>query len=220
MSKLTSTRVATVPDVGRMSKALERPGIDTRVWACRAIVTKIVIDRDNGVLLDVTLLPDEIEETAKLAPMYAGDGFGFYLPVRVDDEVIVVSPMGSPDHGLEAYPRVWDEADKPPSDVADNPEDVLLHIRPGKSLRIVSEGAGDLIVDPRGTGKVKLGAETGLQPAALGTDLETRIVAIETVLLAHVHTGGTLAGGLTGPIPAPLPVLGTPTFQAAKAEVK
>lgn len=159
MSKLTSTRVATVPDVQRMSKAFERPGIDTRVWAWRAIVTKIVIDRDHGVLLDVTLLPDEIEETAKLAPMYAGAGFGFYLPVRLDDEVVVISPMGSPDHGLEAYPRVWDGADPPPQDVVDNPEDVLLHIRPGKNLRIVTEGEGKVVIDARGDGVVELGDE-------------------------------------------------------------
>jgi hypothetical protein len=160
MSKLTSTRVATVPDVQRMSKAFERPGIDTRVWACRAVVTKIVIDRDHGVLLDVTLLPDETPETAKLAPMYAGAGFGFYLPVRVDDEVLVVAPMGSPDNGLEAYPRVWDGADPPPRDVVDNPEDVLLHIRPGKNLRIVTEGAGKVVIDPRDTGVVELGGES------------------------------------------------------------
>ncbi len=159
MAKLTATRVATAPDVGRMGKALERPGIDTRVWACRAIVEKIVIDRDNGVLLDVILLPDEIPETAKLAPMYAGAGFGFYLPVRIDDEVIIISPMGLPDHGLEAYPRVWDGADPPPQDVVDNPEDVLLHIRPGKSLRIVTEGEGKVIIDPRDTGVVELGGE-------------------------------------------------------------
>ena len=90
MGKLTATRVSTVPDVNRMGEALKRPGIDTRIWACQAIVTQIVIDRDHGVVLGVTLLPDEIEEVAKLAPMYAGAGFGFYLPVRVDDEVIVV----------------------------------------------------------------------------------------------------------------------------------
>jgi hypothetical protein len=159
MSKLTKTRVATVPDVGRMAEALKRPGIDTRVWAWRAIVTKIVIDKDHGVLLDVTLLPDEVEETAKLAPMYAGAGFGFYLPVRVDDEVIVISPMGSPDHGLEAYPRVWDGADPPPQDVVDHPQDVLLHVRPGRSLRIVTEVLGKVIIEPRGLGVVELGGE-------------------------------------------------------------
>ena len=57
-----SSRVATTPDVNRISKALERPGIDPRLWICVAYVTKFSIDVE-GPLVDVLLMPDRIPET-------------------------------------------------------------------------------------------------------------------------------------------------------------
>ena len=219
MSGLTATRVATTPDVGLIGEALKRPGMDTRVWSEQAIVEKIVIDADHGVLLDVICLATGVSETAKLFAAYNGNRYGLHLPVLVDDEVLVLAPMGEPDFGLIALPTSWDGADPPPQEIVDHPEDVVLVVREDTKFRLVLEGDGDAIIDPRGSGKVFLGGETGLQPAALGTDLEARISTLEASFIGHVHTGVTTGSGSTLAT-APVPVLGTPTFQAAKVEVK
>jgi len=164
-------------------------------------------------------LSSKIEETARLVAPYNGSGYGLHLPVLVDDEVLVLAPMGEPDYGLIALPTSWDEADPPPQDVVDNPTDVVLVVKKDTSIRIVLEGSGNAVIEPRGSGIVKLGGESGLESAALAESLETRIALLETSFIAHVHTGVLVGAALSG-VATPPPVLGTPTFQASKVKVK
>ena len=109
-----------------------------------------------------------------VAPDYAGDGFGFYTPIEVDDEVVVVAPSGDPAEGLVVARRLWSAADPPPQEAIDHPADVLLHVKAGASIRIVvSDG-----------GKILLGGPDSSEPLPLGNVL--------VQALKELVTGGVL----------------------------
>jgi hypothetical protein len=199
---LTGSRATGKLDVNRLSKAVERPGIDPRVWACRAVVTRVVADRDHGVLVDVVLLPSGIEETAKIAPLYAGAGFGLYLPARPDDEVLVWAPNGNPDDGLEVVARVWDGADPPPAEVADHPDDVLLFVRPGQTLRLVVADGGDVVVDARGAGVVKLGSEVDAELRRGAREGDSIAIAGSDLAALQANLDGRYTVGAGAPLSA------------------
>ncbi len=102
-------------------------------------------------------MPSRKRETCRVAAAYAGAGFGLYAPVEVDDEVVVEAPSGDPDHGLILSSRLHSASDPPPSDYAANPGDVLLVVKPGKNVRLITAGGGDVILEARGDGRVLLG---------------------------------------------------------------
>ena len=170
-------RAASGLDFNMLSKAMTRPGIDPRSWCSLAIVQSVVIDEAAGVFCDVLLMPSKRRETARLGAAYAGSGFGFYAPVKVDDEVLVSAPGGDPAQGLVITQRLWSPADVPPSGLEATPEDVVLVVEADKSLRLTVQGGGDVVVTAA-DGKVKLGGEAA-----------TRGVA----RLDDTTTGGTLA---------------------------
>lgn len=139
-------RVSNSVDVGRLASAVSRPGIDPRIWSSLAFVTAIHMDAEHGPFADVVLLPDGTQATARLGAVYAGGGFGFYVPVEVDDEVKVEAPSGDPAAGIIISTRQWSAADKPPQAAIDHPTDVLLHLKPGTTLRIIASGGGKLLL--------------------------------------------------------------------------
>lgn len=171
------SRVSSTVDFARLSAAISRPGIDPRVWVSYAIVTaEPVIDtsaagQDAGVFVDLVLLPTQMQATARVGALYAGNGFGLYTPLHTDDEVLVVAPSGDPAEGLVVTQRLWSPSDLPPQAVADHPEDVSLVIETGKSLRVTVQGGGNVVLAVD-SGKVYLGAEDGTEPVALGTTLQ------------------------------------------------
>jgi hypothetical protein len=170
-------RAASGLDFNMLSKAMTRPGIDPRSWCSLAIVQSVVIDEAAGVFCDVLLMPSKRRETARLGAAYAGSGFGFYAPVKVDDEVLVSAPGGDPAQGLVITQRLWSPADVPPAGLEATPEDVVLVVEADKSLRLTVQGGGDVVVTAA-DGKVKLGG-----------DAATRGVA----RLDDTTAGGTLA---------------------------
>lgn len=203
-------------DTRRIARALSHPGIDPRVWASEAIVKKVNVSA-NGVYLDVLLIPDKLNETARWSTMYSGDGFGLYFPVRVDDTVLVVAPSGEPDYGLVAGPCWWSPAEAVPQDAQDNPNDALLVMQADRNVRFVTLGAGNLVLDPRGTGKVLLGGETGTSPMLLAALLDQ--------LNNHVHgaPGTPPVSAPPGVLPNPNPFTLAPNValsQSAKVEGK
>jgi phage baseplate assembly protein gpV len=129
-----------------MGRALARPGMDPRSWCSLAIVQSVVVDEAEGVFCDVLLMPSKRRETARLGAAYAGSGWGLYAPPMVDDEVLVSAPSGDPALGLVITSRLWSPADVPPADAATHPEDVLLTVRPGKTVRLVVSGGGKVIL--------------------------------------------------------------------------
>lgn len=166
---LKNSRVTGALDTVRLGNALARPGMDTRIWSSLAIVLKVVVDPDEGVFVDVRLMPSRLKETARLGCEYAGAGFGVYFPVEVNDEVLVEAPSGDPDHGLVIVRRLHGAADPPPTQVADHPADALIVVKRNASLRIIASGTGKIVLQVD-EGKVLLGDEGADKGVARATD--------------------------------------------------
>ncbi len=160
-------RARTGIDPTRLAEAMTRPGMDSRSWVSLAVVTDFSVDATYGVYADIVLVPDGDEYTARVGPIYAGNGFGLYAPLKVDDEVLVVCPSGHPDDGWVIVARMWSAADKPPTVPDDQVEDVLLKVEADKTLRLVVAGTGNVVIQVD-NGKVALGDEAVLTDPLAG----------------------------------------------------
>lgn len=153
-------------DIGAMAAAASRPGIDPRVWLTLATVKDVAVDSAEGAFADVQY-QNELGtlETAYVAVPYAGDGYGFWCPLKVDDTVLVAVPMGDSGYGPMVVARCWNAADKPPADIRQGEEavrDVVLRVEPGQRLKIRTSGADDGIdIVVEGTGKFAVETGTG-----------------------------------------------------------
>lgn len=166
-----------------MREFVRGPGVDSRFWIKLAHVDSVVVDPEEGIFADVTLLPESQTVTAFVGTSYAGDGFGFYAPIQVDDLVLVAIPDGDTDAGAWIIARGWNSADKPASDFRGSApapvegapgmyqpvEEVILRAKPGtKTTIVVSAGANvDIKVEGAGNcnlivnaGSVNLGSDT------------------------------------------------------------
>jgi hypothetical protein len=237
-------------DAGKISRLVSRPGVDPRTWITLARVVQTGFDPDHGFFADVEFEPTGEEQTCLIGAAYAGDGFGFFMPPKPDDIVVVAVPYGDQDSGPVIISRVWTGADKPMSDGGtgnEATEDVLLYVEPGKNLRVratggggitmTTEGDGDIRLQAKGGGKVKLG-DTALQPAVLGNTLYDWMQTVEnrfttlgaqasTLLAAynaHTHTVAAAPGTTATPIPPASPSPPTPPIppdpRATDTEVK
>lgn len=176
--------ISSTPDTNRMAEALSRPGIDPRTWKSLAIVTVVHVDPGHGHFVDVTLLPLGQPGTARVGSQYAGNGFGSYFPIAVDDEVVVGLPDGDPMAGMVVLARLWCAADPPPAEAAANPGDVLLvKAAPGATTRVIVSGGGDVVVEARDGGKVLLGAEAADRGVARqGDETKVDLAALQACL--------------------------------------
>ncbi len=234
-------------DPSRLAGLVSRPGIDPRVHLTFGIVDRVVVDPEQGVFVDVTLLPHEDNETAVLGVPYAGGGFGMYTPVQEDDTVLLAIPEGDCDYGPVIIARMWSSGDKPFSEMQGTPltgqeagqyeaaEKVILRCKPGTPYEIyVSEGANitikvegsgnaNVIVD---TGKVYLGDITGTEPAAKGTTLKSYLDNLKSWIDLHKHaylnvmTPAITTPPATVPAGTPDPSPTVPAISATKVEVK
>lgn len=159
-------------DTGRLRHLISGPGVDTRFHIMEAVIDKVTVDPSEGVFCDISLLPFEQPETAFLGVPYAGDGFGFYFPVEVDDVVLVAIPDGDPGAGPVVISRMWSAADKPPAELkgtadSDNPgqfhpsKDVILRCKPGSNTKIIVSAGANVNITVEGAGNVNLGVESG-----------------------------------------------------------
>lgn len=237
-------------DLGKLSSAVSRPGVDPRVWITLAQVDDVGGDAEEGIFADVTFLPSGEEQSVLVGSAYAGAGYGQVIKPKVGDLVVVAVPEGSQDSGPIIIGRMWNGAEPPPAGALsgdDVTDDLFTRVKDGDSFRLYvdgggqilldTNGAGDIRVQTRGAGKVKLG-EGALQPAVLGNDLcawmqsvENRLSAAatvgSTVLAAYnLHTHGvTTAPGTTATTSAPAaPSFPTPPVapevRATKTELK
>jgi hypothetical protein len=197
-------KAATIPDVSRIARALQRPGIDPRAWVSLALVQSVVVDAD-GAFCDVLLVPSNRRHTARLGAAYAGSGWGLYAPPQVEDEVVVMAPDGDPSAGLVIVSRVWSRVDAPPTEAQENPEDVVLVVRPDRSLRLSVSGGG----------KVYLGGSDGTKPVAHVDSEITVTLSIDDVAALGLTSS---AGPVTAT--APVTLTGTVTTGSAVVEVK
>lgn len=217
------SRVTTGFDMARMANALSRPGIDPRIWISYGVLTsEPYIEMRNGqqdVLVDVTLLPSGDQETARVGAAYAGNGFGLYMPLHEDDEVLVLAPSGDPDQGLVIAQRLWSPADPPPQEVATHPEDVTLVVEAEKNLRLNVKGAGNVVISAE-EGKVKLGSESATKGVARVDDTTTNgalsVTAVGPVVtLTYTPASGT-PQAITLTFPDPVLAVGGPLNLSGK----
>jgi phage baseplate assembly protein gpV len=185
-------RASSQIDFAAMGRVLARPGMDPRSWCSLAIVQSVVVDEAEGVFCDVLLMPSKRRETARLGAAYAGSGWGLYAPPMVDDEVLVSAPSGDPALGLVITSRLWSPADVPPADAATHPEDVLLTVRPDKSLRLVVSGGGKVVL---GTADASRGVARLDDQVNIGTKTVTVQVLVPSPPSGTVPTVITDVGG-------------------------
>lgn len=195
---MLKSRVGRSPDFGRMAEAVSRPGIDPRCWVSTAYVSAFTID-EEGPRVDVILMPSEQPEVARVATEYAGPGFGFYVPVDVDDEVLVGYPNGDPEEGLVVLRKLWSKSDTPPAGAIDDPTCILLHAKEDCTVKIKATGAGTVIVEAP---SVLIQNEGGSpQELAYKSDVE----AVASAVNGHTHLGVPHATSTTGPMTAIVP---------------
>jgi hypothetical protein len=172
---LKNSRAVGTIDVSRLAAAVRGPGIDSRTWVSLAIVNAVKMDSDEGVFVDVTLMPSRRPEVARVGQEYAGPGFGLHTPLQVDDEVLVTAPDGDPDNGLVVTRRLHSASDPPSQEAVDNPQDVVLVVKEGQSVRIITSGGGSVILEGRGGGSLVLlgGEDASARSAREGDTVST-----------------------------------------------
>lgn len=196
---LNLTRVCGTMDVGRLAAAVSSPGIDPRTWFSCGIVVAIGFDSE-GLFVNVTLLPTGSTYPARVATPYSGPSFGANVPLELNDEVAIAIPDGDPQHGCVVIGRFNSASDPVPQDALDNPNDIVLVIKPGQAIRMnVSAG-----------GKAYFGSTNATDAAVLGTTYrsaeDTLITALNTFVIAISTFAGTCT---TTPASTPAATLAT-----------
>lgn len=196
-------------DQNRTGAGVSFPGIDPRNWFVLAIVKAIKID-EHGAKADVSIFPDEHEDTVAIGGM-VGKGHGLYVPVSVDQLVIVAYPHGNADHGGVIVGSQWDRGQPPIATAIANPADTALVSQDGAKLRLLAPGTGGLAV-VAGEG-VELGDEGALVGVArLGDSVEVTM-PVGSILVPN------LVPPFTPPMipnPIPWPVSGVITGASTK----
>lgn len=158
-----------------MGMAMSFPGIDPRTWVTLAVVRAVNVT-DKGTYADVVTIAG-VEESVVVTPIYAGRGFGLYAPLDVGAFVVVAFPEGEPNTGGRIIGVCWDGGSTPPADVTDHPADFVLVTKEGASCRVVAQGSGDVVIEARGSGKVKLGGDGATRGVARIDDTVTLTAA-------------------------------------------
>lgn len=217
---LRRTRIGKNLDVGRFGAAISRPGIDTRVWVSLAVaLDESNVDSKYGVFVDVQLVPSGEQYTARVPADYAGKGFGFYGRIHKDDDLVVAIPSGDPMDGPVVVARLWSEADTPPQQAIDDPDEVMLIVEKDRNLRLAVSGEGKVEIDADKTVTVKcsdirLGDLEPQDYAALAqkvldelNNVKTDFTNMKTILATHAHPTAA-----PGPPSAPTPPGDLSTF--------
>jgi len=173
---------------------------------------------EEGVFVDITLMPEGEPHTARLGVPYAGAGFGAFCNVEPGDEVLVVCPADDPAEGLVIVARLYSASDPPPARARSHPKDVVLTVKDDQNLYLQVGGGGNVYLVV-GDGKIKLSAEDGLDKAVLYDKLRQRIEGLENTYKGHTHPYvNVMAAAVTSPTTsAPS---GSPDFASEKVELK
>lgn len=154
-------------DVGRLAAAVQRPGIDPRVWITYAVVKDIAFDPEHGVFADVQVVPEGDIETCLVGSDYAGSGFGDYDPLHVGDLVLVAISHGDPGTGPVIIKRVFSASAKPPtefksttgSDPTDATNDRVIVVEPNTTLRVIAKQGANVSFEVQDGGAVNITAK-------------------------------------------------------------
>lgn len=222
------SRVGRMPDTAALGRAVAFPGIDPRTWVSYGIVTGYAIDPQEGIFVNVTLMPSRIQETARVGDSWAS-GDGVSIPFDDGDEVVVGYPDGDPSYGLAVLRRMYSPSDLPAKLAVDNPDaitvvskrKVFVQLHNGAELVVQSVKDTSETSDP---GKItvigkdilvtadniKLGGETSLHKVARKDDPITTQMPLDWVTW-FIAVGTAL--GLPSPITIP-PITIPPTEPA------
>jgi len=163
----TRARVSSKMDTGRLAQAVSRPGIDPRAWVSLAVALgESKVDPKYGVFVNVQLMPTGEKYTAVVASDYVGPGFGFYTPIHLHDDLIVVIPGGDPRLGVTVVKRLWTAADTPPAEAVLDPAEIMLVVEKDKNLRLKVTGSGKVEIDSDATVTLKAGTDVVIDGAS------------------------------------------------------
>lgn len=197
---LKLSRVSGTLDTRRLGQAVSHPGIDPRTWVSLAIVNHVVIDPAEGPFADITLMPLAQEKTARVGVEYAGNGFGVWAPIEIGDEVLVEAPSGNPDEGLVITRRLYSRSDPPPQAMVDNPTDLIIVVKEGRSLRIAVSGGGQVLLGS---------ADATLKVARIGDKARLSAIGPITDLQALLDARYAIANPLSNLPPADIVEIST-----------
>lgn len=215
-------------NIASLMKLARGPGMDTRVWLTFAQVDRVevVTGKNAGIYVDITCMPHGEEYTAWVASPYAGNSAGLYYPLKAQDTVLVAIPYGDSAAGIAIIGRFNAGDAPPPADFIKNgapTDEIVLVAEPEANIRYVVSGAGSIVLDPRGTGKVGIGGDpgsAGMEPMVLGQTLSSFLSDIRTAFNTHVHATAA-PGAPSPPTPGPgIPISPVPNISATKGEVK
>lgn len=154
-----------------------------------------------GAVIDVLIPETGLEETARVAAVYAGSGFGFYSPVQVGDELLLVAPGGSLDR-LHVLPgSLWNgDATALEEDGAELSNDLVLIVSEGNNLRLQTSGAGAINIVATGEGNVTIQSEKEIHiSAAEKVIVESALVELKNRDAVLTAIDGIVGGWATDP---------------------
>ena len=216
-------------DLGRLSAAASRPGIDPRQWIVRAVVKDIAYDPNCGLFADVQYANDGEIETVLVAAAYAGNDFGQYWPIKVDDIVLVALPNGDPGAGGAIFARLWTGSEKPPKELSENDagvdgsdptSDPTTRIEDGTTLRVVGKQGANVKIELDGNATYEIAA-TGGSKVIIAASASVEVTGTSSVTIdsdVRIKLGASAVKGVArladdvnakGLPPAPIPD-GTP----------
>ncbi|WP_298516639.1 hypothetical protein [uncultured Nocardioides sp.] len=185
-------------DAKGLAEAIADLARDGRVWVHLGTVQAIEEHESWGYLLDVALQPGEtLVQCRPVWAMGGAQGEGFYAPIAVDDEVIVLCPGGDLNQAL-AWPGPPSAPSKPPEGWAND------------RFSLVHEGGLEVRTTPAATVEPAMKAETFQADlsaflsafdeflAALGSATDPAVLAAAPALqvaIAALPLPGSLAAG-------------------------
>ena len=169
--------IRSMPDVGRLARAVSRPGIDPRTWITLATVIDIAFDAVHGVFVDVQFQPEGTKETCLLGSQYTCDGGGLFCPLAVGDLVLVAVPGGECDHGPTIIAQMWNKTTAPAPEMAgangeDTTTDIIWRVSKGKKMKVLTtdgeiditaDGAGKIVITSSGSGDIEVTSSTTIK---------------------------------------------------------
>lgn len=204
-------------DANRLALAVQRPGIDPRIWGALAVATgDSQLDPDHGAFVEVKILPSGEEFNCYLPADYAGNQFGENKGgVKKDDQLFIAVPNGDPAEGGVVLARFHSETDKPGQLAISFPADHTLELEPGKSWRLKVSGDGVLaVIESPG---IRLGDAAAAESFVLGNTYRTEEAAANNAVAAAHNADATLATAIValGAALSPVVALLPPPNQAA-----
>lgn len=206
-------------DTHALASAVSKPGIDPRTWVTLAVVGgEQGFDPENGVFVDVELMPDGVPEVAFLPGDYSGGSAGTYFPVHQGDVVLCCVVQGDTANGVFIIKKLWSPTELPPGDIASSSDptepttNAVIRVEDGATLRIIAKEGASINLECAGSGKINIAA-TGAAVVDVSSEATVTVDAPEVLLgaspgqglarIGDIISGSVLALPNPGGVPIP-----------------